>query len=119
MIEDVKKICMTKKRSKKIIPPQISPFVWGYLVMLQKKVPIERAYLFGSWAKGTGHKKSDIDMAIVSPSFINWEKTQKKLSSAPYTDLSVIKPHGFHPDDFNPKESPIVEEVLKYGIRVV
>jgi len=111
---------MAKKRSGKKLPAQIKPLVWGYLCILEKQgVSIERAYLFGSWAKGTPHKWSDIDLAIVSPSFKDWEKKTKKLARAKYLDLEAIEPHGFHPNDFDPRVNPVAHEILKHGIRII
>ena len=40
-----------------------------YIVWLRKVLPIERAILFGSHAKGTADDGSDIDVAIISPMF--------------------------------------------------
>ena len=110
---------MAKKRRRKTIPPQISPFVWGYLVMLKKKVPIERAYLFGSWATGKQHKWSDIDIAVVSPKFTDWFKKTRLLTRPIGSDFADVEPHGFHPRDFKPEESPVVEEILKHGVRII
>ncbi len=111
---------MAQKRRRTTLPAKISPYVWGYIATLEKKgVPVERAYLFGSWAKGKEHKWSDIDLAIVSPKFRGWIRKSKALSKAAYSDFADIEPHGFHPKDFNPDESPIVAEILKHGIRVV
>jgi uncharacterized protein len=37
--------------------------------MRQKGYVLDGAILFGSWAKGTAHKQSDIDLAILSRDF--------------------------------------------------
>lgn len=36
---------------------------------LSRSIPVERAVLFGSWAKGTAGKDSDIDLVFISPEF--------------------------------------------------
>ena len=111
---------MAKRREQKAIPHQISPFVWGYLGLLEKQgVPIERAYLFGSWAKGKQHRWSDIDLAIVSPRFTNLQTKEHALSRAMRMDLSDVEPHGFHPDDFMPDENAVVREIMTEGIRII
>ncbi|OGY85398.1 MAG: hypothetical protein A2233_05045 [Candidatus Kerfeldbacteria bacterium RIFOXYA2_FULL_38_24] len=107
---------MAKKRT---IPKKISPYVWGYLGILEKQgVKIDSAYVFGSWAKGTQHKNSDIDVCIISPQFKNWKKKTKLLARAQYDDFFDIEPHGFDKKNFNPKENPVAYEVLKHGIQI-
>lgn len=111
---------MAGKRSKKQIPFAISPLVWGYIYTLKKQgTVINSAYLFGSWAKGTQHKDSDIDLAIVSPMFTSWHKKTQRLAKAKYLDLVDVEPHGFHPKDFKPEENPVAYEVVKHGIKII
>ncbi len=111
---------MAKKRNKKNLPLAISSYIWGYLTTLEKQgVPIKNAYLFGSWAKGTEHKDSDIDIAIISPSFRTWERKTDKLSRAMRMDFSMIESHGFHPKQFNPQTNPVAYEIKKYGIKII
>lgn len=40
-----------------------------YLKKLQKVLPIDRAYLVGSWAKGKVGKDSDVDLLLLSRNF--------------------------------------------------
>ncbi|MEK7065277.1 MAG: nucleotidyltransferase domain-containing protein [Patescibacteria group bacterium] len=90
------------------------------MTTLEKQgVPIKNAYLFGSWAKGTEHKDSDIDLAIISPSFRTWEKKADKLSHAMRMDFSMIESHGFHPKQFNTQTNPVAYEIKKYGIKII
>lgn len=111
---------MAQKGSRKQIPHAVSPFIWGYLLNLKKQgIPIKNAYLFGSWAKGTQHKDSDIDMAIISSRFTNWTKTYKLLSSGTKMDFADIESHGFHPKDFDPNSNPVAYEIKKYGIKII
>lgn len=111
---------MAQKRSKKQIPFAISPYIWGYLATLEKQgVPIKSAFLFGSWAKGTQHQDSDIDLAIISPAFNTWWSKARKLTKAIYSDFSIIEPHGFHPNNFDPATDPVAYEVIKHGIKII
>lgn len=110
---------MAKRRNKKQISLSISPLIWGYLAMLEKEgVPIQSAYLFGSWAKGTQHKDSDIDLAIISPAFGTWHKKNKILAKTMHMDFSAVEPHGFHPRDFT-LDNPVADEIMKYGIKII
>lgn len=108
---------MAKKRT---VPREISPLVWGFLLLLKKKgVKIKSAYLFGSWAKGTQHRWSDIDLAIFSPEFTGWRKTSKLMNKALGLDFCRIEPHGLLPKDFKDKTNPLVDEIRKYGVKVI
>ena len=83
-------------------------------------MPIKKAILFGSYAKGNQNKESDIDLCIISSKFQNPNKTfkylwlKREINNTKYT----IEPIGFHPKDFV-NESPLVWEIKKTGIRVV
>ena len=91
-----------------------------YLDSVRKDIPISAVYLFGSHAKGTAHKGSDIDIAIISPSFgkerfAEGVSLQKYLWSSPYKKIDVV---GYSPEDFKDTNSPLVAEILKFGIRI-
>lgn len=91
-----------------------------YLNLVRKDMPISAVYLFGSHAKGTAHKDSDIDIAIISPSFGNDRfadgvRLQKYLWSAPYKNIDVV---GYSQADFDDKNSPLVAEIRASGIRI-
>lgn len=88
-----------------------------YIAVLSKeKYAIHSAFLFGSYAKNTPHRDSDIDIAVVL-------KSKKETY-----DLELIKirrgidlriePHAFLKKDFN-ESNPLAHEILKYGIRLV
>jgi len=55
----------------------------------------------------------------LSSSFSDWEKQNNALAKAMRMDFAGIEPHGFHPKDFTPGENLLVDEILKYGIRIV
>lgn len=78
-------------------------------------IKIERAILFGSYAKGDAGKWSDIDIAIVSPDFSGIAFYDSKML-APFL-LKVdtrIELHPFRPEDFN-EENEFVKEIMKNG----
>ena len=45
--------------------------IFKTITYLQKQIRINEVILFGSYALGTSHKHSDIDIAVVSPDFAN------------------------------------------------
>jgi len=48
---------------------RLNKIINSFLEEIQKKYRIDNAYLYGSFAKGTFNKWSDIDIAIVSSDF--------------------------------------------------
>lgn len=89
-----------------------------YVETLRSKYVILQAFVFGSFAKGTNHADSDIDIAIVVKNVsdiidaqIDMMKLRRKV------DLR-IEPHPFTVSDFN-YENPVVHEILKSGIEII
>lgn len=81
-------------------------------------IKIERAILFGSYARGNAGKWSDIDIAIVSSDF----------SGIPFYDREMLIPvllkvdtrielHPFRPEDFN-ENNEFVREIIKNGLEL-
>jgi len=112
---------MAKKTTKKIISKKINDSVLDYLKHLKEKgLLINRAFIFGSQAKGVHHKWSDTDVCVVSSGFKGkidpleylWINKRDKDTRA------MISPIGFHPKDFV-NESPVVWEIKKHGVRVI
>ncbi len=87
----------------------------------EHRVPVQKAYLFGSYAKRKAHKWSDIDVAIVSPIF----KKEDRLSFLAHRLRTedthyMISPIGFTSQDFREKLSgPLVHEIKTTGEEVM
>jgi uncharacterized protein len=88
-----------------------------YVDSISNKYVILEAYVFGSFAKGTNHDDSDIDVAIVVENVsdiidaqIDMMKLRRKI------DLR-IEPHPFLFSDFT-IENPVVFEILNSGISI-
>jgi predicted nucleotidyltransferase len=89
-----------------------------YIESISKKYQIENAILFGSFAKGTYHKDSDIDIAIVFNSKVeDLIDMQIELMCLRDDDNLMIEPHPFLKSDFK-TTNPIVAEILKNGIEI-
>ena len=103
---------------KKILRP-IEQVIRKYLKVLRKNnIPIWHIYLFGSYAKGSHSKDSDIDLAVV------WDKDNidgflEDVQLLKFTkDIDLrIEPHSFARTDFD-KTNPYIKEILKTGKRV-
>jgi uncharacterized protein len=85
----------------------------------RNQIHVEKAILFGSYAKGTYHEYSDIDVALVSEDFegIRFYDNIKLMDTVLNTD-SDIETHPYRPEEFN-EDNPFVKEILTHGIRIV
>lgn len=88
-----------------------------YLDLISSKYYIEQALLFGSFAKGTNHEDSDIDIAIVLRNVTDIFETQIELMILRRKIDLRIEPHPFEDSDFN-NTNPVVNEILKHGIKL-
>jgi len=88
-----------------------------YILNVNRKFNIEKAYLFGSFAKGTQHRDSDIDLAIVFQNVEDIIEMQILLLQLRSEDDLLIEPHPFLYSDFN-FSNPMVAEILKDGIEL-
>lgn len=59
---------------------------------LQKRIVVEKLYLFGSRARGTFHNDSDYDVAVVSPSFekMTFDERQHLVRTIVRSVLGVV-----------------------------
>jgi predicted nucleotidyltransferase len=88
-----------------------------YIAFISKKYQIENVILFGSFAKGTNHEDSDIDIAIVLKNVNDIIDTQIELMKIRRKFDLRIEPYPFDFKDFN-RSNPEVNEILKYGIEI-
>lgn len=97
----------------------IKKIVQHFLEEVRKKYSIVGAYLYGSFAKGTSNKWSDIDVAIISPDFTGdlfEERLNLMKLAASIDDRIEAKP--FKKDFFDPND-PLVDEIQKSGIQLI
>ncbi|HEY5510746.1 MAG TPA: nucleotidyltransferase domain-containing protein [Prolixibacteraceae bacterium] len=87
----------------------------AYIDSISTKYSVRQAILFGSFAKGTNHDDSDIDIAIVVNNVVDIIDTQIDLMKLRRKIDLRIEPHPFMIGDFN-QNNPVVHEILKYGI---
>lgn len=84
-----------------------------------EKYPFSAVYLFGSFAKNTFHKWSDIDVAVISKAIEkDREGGRKRLRELTAGMDSRIEPHGFSPKDFDEDWRPMVHEIKTTGVRI-
>lgn len=98
---------------------KIRLIVRSFLKRLKESgIAVEKAYLFGSHARGHADEGSDIDVAIISRNFSgNRFDHMMFLFDVRRTIDLRLEPIPFHPDDFV-KWDPLAGEILRYGIQV-
>jgi predicted nucleotidyltransferase len=97
----------------------LEKIVKTFLDEVQKVYRVDSAYLFGSHAKGTSNKWSDIDLAIISPDFSDdlYDERLTLMRLAIEID-DRIEPKPFRPETFTPME-PLVDEIQKHGLKLI
>jgi predicted nucleotidyltransferase len=87
-----------------------------YLIS-EKNFRINRAFLFGSYAKDRPNSDSDIDIAIVIPNVADIIEMQIQLMVLRRNFSIDIEPHPINESDFN-TSNPLACEILKTGIEL-
>jgi predicted nucleotidyltransferase len=88
-----------------------------YVNVVRAKYPLTRALVFGSYAKGTYHANSDIDVAVVLKNADNLFDAQVALMRLRNDDDLLIEPHVFREKDFT-TDNPLVYEILQAGVEL-
>ena len=88
-----------------------------YVEQVRNKYNVEKAILFGSYAKGTNKVDSDIDLAIIIKHSVDLLETQIDLLNLRSDDDLMIEPHLFLLSDFQ-KNAPLSNEIKTYGIEI-
>ena len=83
-------------------------------------VNLRRVILFGSFAKGTQHEWSDIDVALVADDFLGVGFLDRQRFSGigikkPYIRIEPIT----YPTDYFVESDPFIEEIKKTGIEII
>jgi len=83
-------------------------------------VRLYAVFLFGSFAKGTQHEWSDIDVALVADDFTGFAFNDCKLIpymgfKSPYTRIETKT----YPTKYFLEGDPFIEEITKTGIKII
>ena len=99
------------------VPDEIIRTINTLISELSKNdIPVEKAVLFGSYARGNFNSYSDIDLALISEKFIGNRFLDKELIRKYIVNVNTdISPVPFRPDDFN-ENNLLAREILKEGI---
>ena len=89
----------------------------NYVADVRDAMPIDHAFIFGSYAKGTATGHSDVDLCFFSHSFENQSSIEVMMKlmrlSRKYRDID-IEPHVFPTSELQ-KDNPFVKEILRTG----
>jgi len=83
-------------------------------------VKLKKVILYGSFAKGTQHEWSDIDVALVADEFIGFSFIDKDK----FPSIGIKKPYSrietktYNTNYFN-ESDPFIEEIKKTGIEII
>lgn len=90
-----------------------------YIAFLKRNdFSIQRAYIFGSYAKGTFSEDSDIDLAVVMNGLSNGFLTQVELMKIIRKFDTRIEPHPFDEADFDTSNT-FAHEILTTGVQIL
>lgn len=83
-------------------------------------VNLRKVILYGSFAKGTQHEWSDIDVALVADEFVGYSFIDK--DRFPY--IGIKKPYcrietKTYPTDYFQEGDPFIEEIKNTGIEII
>ena len=89
-----------------------------YLKQLPDEIDVRRAYLFGSYAKGSNSGDSDIDIAIIYGSKKDIFEVQMQLLRLRRKIDLRIEPHPIREKDFSTL-NPFADEIMQSGFELV
>ena len=101
------------------IPTTIESIVKAYVREVAKNYRVSQVILFGSYAKGTAHEESDIDLVIVSPDFRNRAEMDilEHLSRMAAQVSPLLEVLAWTPEDLQSPHPPsFSSHVLQTGI---
>lgn len=102
------------------IPENIKNVVENYLKDLSSEIHIDKAVLFGSYAKGNYDTDSDVDLAIFSDFFKDMDRIESikfLLKRARKFRGVDLQPVSFTKHDYEERLG-IVEEIIKTGVEL-
>jgi len=104
---------------------EVMEVVKKFLKEVSKRFKIEKAYVFGSYVKGTWLKGSDIDLVIVSPDFGDipflkrldvLNEIQWRMRIRPFIEVIPLTPSEFKE---RIRSSAVLMDASKYWIEVL
>ena len=107
-----------ERENNRVINSEIMDIVKKYVAIILQNYDVKAIILFGSYAKGTNHEDSDIDIAVVSEDFVDIYDVMAILMGMTWDIDARIEPHPITKDDYDKIANPFVKEVIDTGIKV-
>ena len=87
-----------------------------YINDVKKDIPIEKVFLFGSYAKGNPGEWSDIDVCFFSNYFVGKNNIGVSLlkKAEKFFPNIIFEPHAFPSSELE-NDNPFVKEILRTG----
>jgi len=104
--------------AKRVVDKEIIESINKYIKKISKHYKIDAIILFGSYAKGTQHEYSDIDIAIISSDFNDIFDDMAELIGMTWKIDTRIEPHPITKEDYENVATPFVQEVIDTGSKV-
>lgn len=103
----------------KKVNQEIVDIIDRYIAVVKENYNIVAIILFGSYAKGTEHKDSDIDIAVITDDIKTdiFDEEVRLMILRKGIDYR-IEPHIITVADYENDETPFVVEVKNTGIKV-
>jgi len=99
----------------------VTAIVQQYIADVQKAMPIDKVYLYGSYAQGTQRENSDVDLCFFSQAFEH-RRTLDILTELFYLKIKydkdlLIEPNAFPLSELG-NDNPFVKEILRTGTEI-
>ena len=96
----------------------VNDIVLQYISTVKNAMPIDKVYLYGSYAKGTQKEESDVDLCFFSHAFEERRSfdvlTDLFYLKTKYDKLVLIEPNAFPTSELY-NDNPFVKEILRTG----
>ena len=89
-----------------------------FIEEIKKHYNVTAIILFGSYAKGTENKDSDIDIAVISDDFEDIYECMANLMGMTWEIDARIEPHPIKKKDFDEVSDYFIKELIDTGIKV-
>ena len=104
-----------------VITQKIDEIAKGFVDEIRKHIIVNKAYLYGSYAKGTFDEDSDLDIAIFSENFKDKRHVEVNtflFSLARRYKGICIEPIGFTDSEIK-NNNPFVREIIETGKEII
>ena len=110
---------MVRNNDKRKIKKEIADIIEKYIAIIKENYDVVAIILFGSYAKGTEHEDSDIDIAVITDDIKTdtFDEEVKLMILRKGIDYR-IEPHIITVGDYENDETHFVVEVKNTGIKV-